>query len=299
MSYIDQSDYKNLLNKFAQGTQKQKLQENYVDLKPINSLAEYSSPMVMSTNDAKYAGSMEEADIKNPGKYDKKPYDLDGDGVPNKADKFPKDGAKHEGIIGNSQDGMHATGQTVQTTEGLSLGNLSLEERTELKNYVDSIKTTKKAIQELLAKAKTPKMEGGDMMGTKSLSTGTSAPTEEPIKEFGNVSSKDFQIEKVSTLVGDAINSITSNENDRDTLVNAFERSTVPGADIFAIADDLRDGKITVDGVKAIVRGVATKLGINQGQNSITPGAAIRKHIATKNTQSHKGPDVGKKGFDY
>ena len=153
MSYIDQSDYKNLLNKFAQGTQKQKLQENYIDLMPINSLQE-EVPTKMPHIYAKYPEGMYEADIKNPGKYEPKPYDLDGDGVPNGADKAPRDGAKHEGLVGNSQSGMHAT--------GYQLENLSLEERTELKNYVDSIKTTKKAIKELLEKARTPKMEGGN-----------------------------------------------------------------------------------------------------------------------------------------
>lgn len=199
MSYIDQSDYKSLLNKFAQGTQKQKLQENYIDLMPINNLSEYSSPMVMSTNDAKYAGSMEEAGIKNPGKYEPKPYDLDGDGVPNKADKFPKDGAKHEGLDGNSQSGMHATGPTIQTVEGLSLGNLSLEERTELKNYVDSIKTTKKAIQELLAKAKAPKMEGGDTTG-KDLNLASDEPTQTPEQPAANITPGGRHAAKVAAM---------------------------------------------------------------------------------------------------
>lgn len=153
MSYIDQSDYKSLLNKFAQGTQKQKLQENYVDLRPINNLAEYSSPMVMSTNDAKYAGSMEEAEgvgmnsIKNG--FDKNPKVTKADFIP----------AKNEGLYG---DGPEATGQTIQTVEGHSLGNLSLDERTQLKEYIQAVKATQKAIQELLQKAKAPKMEGGD-----------------------------------------------------------------------------------------------------------------------------------------
>jgi hypothetical protein len=177
MSYIDQSDYKSLLNKFAQGTQKQMLQENYIDLRPINSLAEYSSPMVMSTNDAKYAGSMEEAEgvgmnsVKNG--FDKNPKVTKADFIP--AAK------KNEGLYGDSQSGMRASGPTIQTVEGHSLGNLSLEERTELKNYVDSIKTTKKAIQELLAKAKAPKMEGGNMTNlTRTLDSDQQQPTQTP-----------------------------------------------------------------------------------------------------------------------
>jgi len=100
------------------------------------------------------------------------------------------------------------------------------------------------------------------------------APKEEPmkeikrmqklagLKEFQDVSSEDFQIEKVSRLVGNAINSITSNEDDRDTLVNAFERTTVPEADIFTIADDLTDGNITTEDINTIVANVAEKLGI-------------------------------------
>ena len=38
--------------------------------------------------------TLEEEEIKNPGKYKKKDYDKDGDGVPNGADSDPKDGSK-------------------------------------------------------------------------------------------------------------------------------------------------------------------------------------------------------------
>lgn len=152
MSYIDQSNYKDLLNKFAEGTQKQKLQENYIDLRPINSLAEYSSPMVMSTNDAKYAGSMEEADLSPKQKKiaaAAPPEDkiTGADFAAMKKDK------KDEGLYG---DGPMLTGPT-----GYKLENLTLEERKELKSYAQSMKTTRKAIEELLEKAKM-RMEGGN-----------------------------------------------------------------------------------------------------------------------------------------
>lgn len=57
---------------------------------------------------------------------------------------------------------LQATGPTIQTVEGLNLRNLSQDQRNELKAYVESIKTTKKAISELLAKAKGIKAEGGN-----------------------------------------------------------------------------------------------------------------------------------------
>jgi len=81
------------------------------------------------------------------------------------------------------------------------------------------------------------------------------------LKEYQYVSSKDFQIEKVMRIVQDAINEFP-NEDDRDTLVNAFERSTPPEADTFVIADKLTAGEITEEDIKTIVQDVATKLGI-------------------------------------
>lgn len=173
MSYIDQSDYKSLLNKFAQGTQKQKLQENYIDLMPINSLSEYKATESGFLN-ATYPGAkeMEEAEQALSPKQKKIAAAAPPEDKITGADFAAM--KKDEGLVG---DGPHATGQTIQTVEGLSLGNLSLEERTELKNYVDSIKTTKKAIQELLAKAKRPKMEGGDTTG-KSLNLGPDQSTQ-------------------------------------------------------------------------------------------------------------------------
>lgn len=251
MSYIDQSDYKNLLNKFAKGTQKQKLQENYVDLMPINSLQE-TKPTEMGFLNAqgsqKYADAMYEVEVDNStedtGVDDSKKIfvkqkddyilltllrdlakqfghsgakvlslavkfgaspellaklknefgqdassevkeagDVGMNSVKNGFDKNPKvtkadfipAAKKNEGLYG---DGPHVSGQTM---EGLSLGNLSLEERTELKNYVDSIKTTKKAIKELLEKAKAPKMEGGDTTGKDlDITADQPATAEEP-----------------------------------------------------------------------------------------------------------------------
>jgi len=104
------------------------------------------------------------------------------------------------------------------------------------------------------------------------------APTEEPapeepmkeikrmqklagLKEFQDLSSEDVQIEKVMRIVGDAINEFP-NEDDRDMLVNAFERLTIPEADIFSIADRLAAGKITVEDIKTIVQDIASELGI-------------------------------------
>lgn len=156
MSYIDQSNYKDLLNKFAEGSKKQQLKENYIDLRPINTLQE-EVPTKMSHIYAKYPESMEEAKVENPGKYAGGPrshFDKDGDGVPDGADKNPTDGSKHEGLYG---DGPMLTGPS-----GYKLENLTLDERTELKSYVESMKTTRKAIDELLEKAKM-RMEGGDM----------------------------------------------------------------------------------------------------------------------------------------
>jgi hypothetical protein len=82
------------------------------------------------------------------------------------------------------------------------------------------------------------------------------------LKEFQDLSPEDVQIEKVMRLVGDAINEFP-NEDDRDTLINAFERTTVPEADTFAIADKLAAGEITVEDIKTIVANVANELGIN------------------------------------
>ena len=65
MSYIDQSDYKKLLANFTKGNEKQVLQENYIDLVPINSLRE-TKPIDMSANWAKYPEAMyeiEEAEL--------------------------------------------------------------------------------------------------------------------------------------------------------------------------------------------------------------------------------------------
>ena len=82
------------------------------------------------------------------------------------------------------------------------------------------------------------------------------------LKEFQDLSQEDVQIEKVTKLVGDAINEFP-NEDDRDMLINAFERVTTPEANTFAIARKLTAGKITAKDIKTIVNNVAKKLGIN------------------------------------
>lgn len=148
MEYISRTDYNDLLKKFAQGSTKQTLQENYIDLRPINSL-------------------QEEAEVVNPGKYAGGPrshFDKDGDGVPDGADKNPTDGSKkEEGLYG---DGPMLTGPT-----GYKLENLTIEERKELKSYAQSMKTTRKAIEELLEKAKM-RTEGGNMSSGLTMHTG-------------------------------------------------------------------------------------------------------------------------------
>ena len=157
MNYIDPAEYSELLKTFAKGTKKGMLQENYIDLRPINSLQE-DMPTKMSHIYAKYPDSMEEAEVKNPGKYAGGPrakFDKDGDGVPDGADKHPTDGSKHEGLHLGA-----VTGPTIQTVEGRTLENLSIDERTQLKEYIRSLKTIKGAIKELLDKAKGMRSEG-------------------------------------------------------------------------------------------------------------------------------------------
>lgn len=121
MNYIDPVNYSKLLDKFAKGTTKSILKENYIDLVPVNYLNEDME---------------EETSIENPGKYKPKSYDLDGDGVPNGADKAPKDGSK--------QEGLH---------RDRDLSRLSIDEQKQLKEYINSVKEIKRAIQELVAKA--------------------------------------------------------------------------------------------------------------------------------------------------
>ena len=82
------------------------------------------------------------------------------------------------------------------------------------------------------------------------------------LKEFQDLSPEDVQIEKVMRIVQDAVNEFP-NEDDRDALDHAFERTTVPGADTFAIAAKLAAGEITVEDIKTIVHDVASELGIN------------------------------------
>ena len=115
------------------------------------------------------------------------------------------------------------------------------------------------------------------------------------LKEFQDVSPEDFQIEKVMRIVGDAVNEFP-NEDDRDTLINAFERVTTPEADTFAIADKLAAGEITVEDIKTIVQDVASKLGIMQ--QSITPGGRHAARIDAMKTKSDGGP-TGIRGTEY
>ena len=164
MNYIDPAQYNELLKNFAKGTPKQVLKEGYVDLRPINSLDE-AKPTEMASVYAKYPEAMYETDkVKNPGKYAGGPraaFDKDGDGIPDGADKNPTDGSKQE-------EGLHLGHPTAR-----NIDQLTVEERKELKSYVEAIKTTKKAIEELLQKANgRVQTEGGD-------TTDLTMPTEE------------------------------------------------------------------------------------------------------------------------
>jgi stress response protein YsnF len=89
-------------------------------------------------------------------------------------DNYPGSWGYREGKEGDVVEGLHmpplqATGQTVVTNEdqapyGFSV--LSPDERKQLKEYIESIKTIKKEIAKLTAKAgKKVKNEGGDMTG--------------------------------------------------------------------------------------------------------------------------------------
>ena len=84
----------------AMGVQKQvdKIQMKKGDEKLAAAMADLENTSQIAASDGKPA--LEEAEIQNPGKYKtgmKAGYDKDGDGVPDGADKNPKDGAIQEG----------------------------------------------------------------------------------------------------------------------------------------------------------------------------------------------------------
>lgn len=170
MSYIDQSSYKDLLNKFAEGSKKQELKENYIDLRPINSLQE-EVPTKMSHIYAKYPEGMYESEMEED-------IEMEGNAFTKGLAKTPEGGTFKVGdkeIKDTSgyddpsvkDEGLHGDGKLTGPS-GYKLENLTLDERTELKSYVESMKTTRKAIDELLEKAKM-RMEGGDNMGTLTM----------------------------------------------------------------------------------------------------------------------------------
>jgi Mg2+/Co2+ transporter CorC len=112
------------------------------------------------------------------------------------------------------------------------------------------------------------------------------------IKEFGDVSPYDFQIEKVMELVQDAIDEYP-NEDDRDKLVHAFERTTLPEANIFTIADDLIAGKITAEDIKTIVQNIASKLGsVNENEMQGADWNALEVAIKSAMDAEGGGPEV-------
>jgi len=108
MSYIDQSDYKSLLNKFAEGTQKQKLQENYVDLRPINTfegaITSFGNITSLAPTYKEYDGmrSMEEAEQELSPKQKKIAAAAPPEDKITGADfAAMKKGKKDEGLYGN------------------------------------------------------------------------------------------------------------------------------------------------------------------------------------------------------
>ena len=212
MSYIDQSSYSDILKKFAEGSKKQKLQENYIDLRPINSLHE-ELPTKMSHIYAKYPEGMYESEMEEG--------EMPGTAGDELAQKMKEQGHDKEAVIdflvhkkhmeqgvaedivdrvfgsvgetkqqlspkqkkiasmappedkitgadfaamrkGKKDEGLYGDGPKLTGPSGYKLENLSLEERTQLKEYIQAVKTTEKAIQELLEKAKTPRMEANN-----------------------------------------------------------------------------------------------------------------------------------------
>lgn len=366
MSYIDQSDYKRLLNKFAQGTQKQKLQENYVDLMPINSLQE-TKPTEMGFLNAqgsqKYADAMYEVEVDNSTedtgvdnskkifvkqkddyilltllrdlakqfghsgakvlslavKFGASPElltklknefgqdassevkeagDVGMNSIKNGFDKNPKvtkadfiPAKKNEGLYG---DGPHTT--------GYQLENLSLEEKKELKDYVDSIKITKKAIQELLAKAKAPKMEGGDTTDQPiPPAQATQTPTEEPIQENEGTDSNEYisSIENNKPIFIYKVNDKGHKEPvpvTKDMLVSIERdyRENFPGNP----SEFARERDMPVEYIGKILT-AGRYFNPDYKQKSATPGGRYRANFDNMRTKPHQGPNVGPKGFDY
>lgn len=84
-------------------------------------------------------------------------------------DNYPGSWGYREGL---NPDPMQATGPTVNTVEENSISNppmgfdaLSPDEKKQLKEYIESVKTIKKEITKLAAKAGKKIKEGGDMTG--------------------------------------------------------------------------------------------------------------------------------------
>jgi len=101
------------------------------------------------------------------------------------------------------------------------------------------------------------------------------------IKEYGDVSSEDFQIEKVNRIIAAAIRAITPDVDKQDELFDFFERTKIPEFDTFAIADKLTSGEITTEDIKAIVAKAANQLGsIDEGIGKTLGTAALGAALA-------------------
>ena len=133
MNYIDPVNYSKLLNKFAKGTQKGMLKESYIDLVPLNHLNEYTEEGEIETEGNAFTAAL----AKTPKGGE---FKVDGETM--------KDTSNYDASV---KEGKR------------DLSRLSPDEQKQLKEYINSIKEIKGAIQELVAKATV--MEGGDTTG--------------------------------------------------------------------------------------------------------------------------------------
>lgn len=79
--------------------------------------------------------------------------------------------SKKEGLNLPGQDNLQATGPTIQTVEGAPFGfsaaNLSVDERKQLKEFIESMRTIKEEIKKLVSKGKSGAKVESDMGGPR------------------------------------------------------------------------------------------------------------------------------------
>ncbi len=136
MNYIDQAEYNKLVQNFGKQAPKEVLKEGYVDLMPINLLEKE-----LSDKQKKIAAAAPPEDKIT--------------------------GADFAALKAKKEEGLHlgkATGPTITAIEGKhDFSKLSVDERKQLKEYIESTKTIKQEINKLLEKARMT--EGGDTTG--------------------------------------------------------------------------------------------------------------------------------------